>query len=374
MPALHSPLVSVLIPAYNAAEHLSSTLRSVQEQTLRELEVIVVDDGSTDQTLAIAQAAALRDPRVRVIRQTNAGVGAARNAGLRLARGKYIAPFDADDLWSPHKIERQIARLEKTGSDTRLVYCWSRNIDRHGRVISWGHPYRIEGHVGAAMLLGNFVGSASVPLFRASALAAVGPYLTRHEQNGAQGCEDWDLNIRIAEKFRICCVPEYLVSYRQTHRSMSLNARSMARSYETAMRRAHRRQPDLPLFVRVWSASRFYSYLLSKCNGWSDYPGALFCFARALRSDPACLLDFRQQRIALLSLAHLITQGRFRRHRAPPAVTEGGDPDFAAAPAPALSPSSLFGAIQNRRLHIALRTLPLKRRLPVKARGAYGCY
>jgi glycosyltransferase involved in cell wall biosynthesis len=369
---LPSPLVSVVIPAFNAADSLSLTLDSVLAQTFRDLEVIVVDDGSTDRTYAVAQEAALRDPRIRLVHQANAGVGAARNAALRLARGRYIAPLDADDLWSPHKLERQVARLESAGLNTRLVYCWSRNIDRHGRVLSWGYPYRIEGHIGSAMMLGNFVGSASVPLLRASALSAVGAYLTRDEQAGAQGCEDWDLNIRVAEKFRICCVPEYLVSYRQSSDGMSLNSRSMARSYDTAMQRAYQRQPGLPACFLTWSASRFYSYLVSKCYGWSDYSGALFYLRKSLQADPASLLNARNYRIGFLALAHLVSGGKFRRHRSPPAITPHSDPFFKAVPPPVPPAQNLFAQIQNRRLGIALKTPGAKTKERVKIRGAFG--
>lgn len=366
------PLVSVVVPAFNAAASLQQTLDSVLAQSFPSFEIIVVDDGSQDATAAIAGRASARDGRIRVVHQRNAGVGAARNAGLRLARGKYIAPLDADDLWSPRKLERQIARLERAGPKAGLVYCWSRNVDEHNRILRWSHPYRIEGRVGSAMMLGNFVGSASVPLFRASALAAVGEYLTRNEQNGAQGCEDWDLNIRVAEKFSLCCVPEYLVSYRQCGCSMSLDARGMAKSYDTAIRRASARNAHLAPALLAWSASRFYSYLASKCYSWSDYSGALYCIGRVLQVDPVAWINLRNYRLGSLALAHLLSGGRFRRHRAPPPVTSAGDPEFKQLPPATTPPRDLFTHIEERRLDVALKTRRLNRRMPVKVHGAFG--
>jgi glycosyltransferase involved in cell wall biosynthesis len=350
----HHPLVSVVIPAYNAAGHLRSTIDSVLAQTYPVFEVIVVDDGSSDDTSRVAQTFAAVDSRVRVIRQANGGVGAARNAGIRASRGKYIAPLDADDLWAPTKLEQQVARIERAGPQAGLAYCWSRNVDAAERVISWNHPFRLEGCVGSAMMLGNFVGNASVPLFRASAIAAVGGYLTREDQAGAQGCEDWDLNIRIAEKFSVCCVPEYLVSYRQATTSMSLAARSMARSFEIALRRAYLRDPQLPPTLLRWSASRFYLYLLSKCYGWSNYTAALRALAVCLKQDPAAWLTGRTYRIAVLSVFHLATAGAFRRRRTPPAVSILPDPLFQLPPPPVMESKTWFALLQSRRMRFAL--------------------
>ena len=95
------PSVSVIIPAYNAADTLAETLASVVAQTWPNVEVLVVDDGSTDATADIVEMIAEQHHQVRLIRQTNAGVAAARNAGLREARGDLVAPLDADDLWHP---------------------------------------------------------------------------------------------------------------------------------------------------------------------------------------------------------------------------------------------------------------------------------
>jgi teichuronic acid biosynthesis glycosyltransferase TuaG len=101
--------VSVVMPAYNAEATLESSIRSVQAQTREDWELIVVDDGSADRTVELAQAAAAADPRIRVIRQRNRGVAAARNVGIDAARGRYLAFLDADDTWLPGKLSRQLA-------------------------------------------------------------------------------------------------------------------------------------------------------------------------------------------------------------------------------------------------------------------------
>ena len=129
--------VTAIIPAYNAEATLDETLRSVRAQTHRALEILVVDDGSRDGTPAIALAHAAADPRVRLIRQGNAGVAAARNRGIEEARAALVAPVDADDLWAPTKIERQVAALRRGGPRVALVYTWSALIDRESRVIGF---------------------------------------------------------------------------------------------------------------------------------------------------------------------------------------------------------------------------------------------
>jgi glycosyltransferase involved in cell wall biosynthesis len=349
------PLVSIVIPAYNAAPHLQQTLDCVFAQSCQSFEIIIVDDGSTDTTAAIAARARLRDSRVRLVSQPNLGVGAARNAGIRIARGKYIAPLDADDLWSPRKLERLIDRLAQAGPRAGLVYCWSRNIDQENRVISWGHPYQLEGRTGSALMLGNFVGSASVPIFRASTLAAVGPYLTREKQNGAQGCEDWDLHIRIAERFSLCCVPEYLVSYRQTGTSMSRDPRGMATSYETIVHRTQARNPELPSAFFMWSAGRFYTYLVNRCYGWSNYSGTLMCLAKVLSADPAAWLNSRNYRFGATALFHFATFGKLRRHRQNPPLSPTADPLFKMQPPEAGGARCVYECIQSRRLAVALQ-------------------
>ncbi|MGI8668594.1 MAG: glycosyltransferase family 2 protein, partial [Aridibacter sp.] len=103
------PLVSVIIPAYNAEQFISQTIESVLGQTLKDFEIVVVDDGSTDETAGIAES---YGAPVRCIRKTNGGVSRARNTGIEHAVGKYIAFLDADDLWEPTKLEKQVALLD----------------------------------------------------------------------------------------------------------------------------------------------------------------------------------------------------------------------------------------------------------------------
>src|SRR6267142_4272392 len=123
-----APLVSVVIPNYNCGRFLAETLESVFAQTYPNVEVIVVDDGSTDDSLNVLESFAAR---VRVVRQANQGVSAARNAGIRESRGAFVAFLDADDLWHPEKLTKQIAVFANPA--VGLVYCAVEYIDEQGR-------------------------------------------------------------------------------------------------------------------------------------------------------------------------------------------------------------------------------------------------
>ena len=103
-----TPLIDVLIPAYNAGRTIRSALGSIQDQTIRDIRIVVVDDGSTDDTAAIVGEVAAADPRVELHRQANGGIVDALNAGLQRGQAEFVARFDADDLSYPDRFARQI--------------------------------------------------------------------------------------------------------------------------------------------------------------------------------------------------------------------------------------------------------------------------
>lgn len=290
-------LVSVVLPAFNASRHIRECLESVLSQTYSFIEIIVVDDGSTDETSRIVLDFAARDARVRLIRQNNEGVGAARNVAIRAAVGRYVAPIDADDVWFPEKLEMQVARIEELGPNTGMVYCWSRRINSHGRITGYGRPHTVEGSALRAMLLRNILGNASVPLFRASALQIVGLYLSRAEQHGGQGFEDWDLSLRIAEQFEIGVVPRFLVDYRQRAEAISTNAVAMSASFECVMQAVQVRNPHIPAREFRWSRGHFYYYMTRRSFVWNRFRPCVDCLTKAVLADPLLLLNLQTYRM-----------------------------------------------------------------------------
>ena len=299
---MSKPVVSVVVPVFNARRWIESTLQSALAQTLKKIEVIVVDDGSTDDTAGIVESFIRSDPRVRMIRIQNAGVGAARNTAIKASVGEFIAPLDADDLWDPSKLEKQVRRIRELGDKTGMVYCWSRLIDEDGEWIKDGSAFEVEGGARKAIILRNFVGNASVPLFRKKALNETGLYLTREEQGGVQGVEDWDLTIRLAENWEIALVSEFLVGYRQTRGCMSAGIEGMTASFRVMQQRARERNRDIPASLFRWASGWFLAYLVSKSYQECDYPGCLMSIARSFMQDPLTLLHRRLYRFAFNSV------------------------------------------------------------------------
>src|SRR5688500_7051125 len=192
------PLVSVVIPAFNAEDSLEATLSSVANQTYRKLEIVIVDDGSTDGTAEIAEAFCARDRRGVLLRKPNGGVASARNCGLAHAKGEWVAPVDADDLWHPAKIGKQVSAALAAPERPGFVYCWFRTIDGAGRVTGSGEAHRVTGPALRRLAYCNFVGNGSAPLIDRQAAIAAGGYAEELQRGGAQGCEDALIQLRLA--------------------------------------------------------------------------------------------------------------------------------------------------------------------------------
>jgi glycosyltransferase involved in cell wall biosynthesis len=236
------PLVTVIIPAYNAASTINETLTSVRAQTYRNLEVLVVDDGSDDDTAAIVSEHTIEDCRVRMINQPNSGVAAARNRGIAEARADLIAPIDADDVWAQTKIEKQVDAL-MSNDKIGLVYAWSALIDEQGNIkgeIAAEH----DGIAIQRICSGNFIGNGSSPLMLKSAILEAGGYDAGLRAAAAQGCEDMLLYFRIAERYQFALVREHLIGYRRHRKAMSRNAPEMLKSYLIVTDEMRRKYPE----------------------------------------------------------------------------------------------------------------------------------
>ena len=254
------PLISVIIPAYNAERFLRATLASAQAQSYRNLEIIVVDDGSTDATAKIAEEAAQSDHRIRVIHQPNLGVAAARNRGLAEARGEFIAPLDADDVWHPLNLALQVEALNKANPDVAVSYAWFLAIDAHGTFCGNGPQTQLRSkqEVLLGQLRGNFIGNASSTVMRRTAVEAVGGYNVTLRARNAQGCEDQALYMSLAQKWDFTFVPHYLIAYRKHPGSMSMDADTMARSQGFVLADLRHLSISLPRYWFARGIARIY--------------------------------------------------------------------------------------------------------------------
>lgn len=285
-PESRKDLVSVIIPAYNAAKTLEQTLRSALGQQDVELEILVVDDGSSDGTSELVQGF---DPRVRLLPQANAGVGAARNHGLREARGGWVAFLDSDDLWEPTKLHSQL-NLLSMGWPYGVCYTGLRLIDEHGeelqQTIPWAEPGpRPQGWIFRSLLFeGNPICTSSV-LVSNALMDRVGPFVCDPGES-----EDYDLWLRLARQAAFLFHPAPLTRYRVLEASYFRGdaRRARLRTLRTLARAIHRWDLDRPRDRARLRARRagIYCSIAHELKLRGDAGEAARWLLRALREAP----------------------------------------------------------------------------------------
>jgi glycosyltransferase involved in cell wall biosynthesis len=277
--------VSVIIPAYNAEKFIEKTLGSVTNQTYQDLEIIVIDDGSQDQTAEIVKKMAKQDSRISLLQQINSGVAAARNLGIEKAQGEFIAPIDADDLWCVDNLQKQVQCLLNSDPSVGLTYAWSVDIDENDIPRGEFRASTIEGKVYTILLLHDFIANASSTLIRRSVFEKVGVYSSYLKSQDAQGGEDLELYLRIAEAYEFRVIREFLVGYRKLSNSMSSNYETMAKSRLVIWQSVFAKYPRIPKVIYRLSMSSFYMYLARQSSLYGRHQKTLFWLYKALKSD-----------------------------------------------------------------------------------------
>jgi glycosyltransferase involved in cell wall biosynthesis len=282
-----SPRVSVVIPVYNGERYLEDTLRSVLSQTYRPMEVIAVNDGSTDHTQQILERFAREDERLRVVGTENRGLALARNRGIEESTGELVAFIDADDLWHREKIARQVAAMTRVSTDPLgFVYAYTRFIDEHGYWLADGLSVPLEGFVLEPHLLTNFVGSGGSNLLcRRDALIAVGKFRATIVAGLPGRCEDYDLQLDLAARYKVGLVPEYLVAYRRYPGSMSSQVKQMADSRRAVVER-HLAEVVVSAECRTWALSALDVVEVGAAIAARNYRAAARVLWRLGRYDP----------------------------------------------------------------------------------------
>ncbi len=221
------PLVTVVIPCYNQAHFLGEAIESVLAQTYPHFEVVVVDDGSTDNT----QEAAAGYPGVRCIRQENQGLAAARNTGIRHTKGTQLVFLDADDRLLPNALEAGLKAL-KEHPECAFVAGRYRYIAFDGSPLPTPQPPRSEGDHYAALLRDNHINMHATVMYQRAVFEHVGGFDTTLDS-----CEDYDLYLRVARDFPIECHDEMVAEYRKHGGNMSRDTERMLRTSVTVLRR-----------------------------------------------------------------------------------------------------------------------------------------
>lgn len=293
-------LISIVVPAFNASSLIAESLMSACRQTHRELDIVVVDDGSTDDTAAIVRRIARADPRVRLIEAEHRGVSAARNRGIAEARSDLIATLDADDLWHPQKLERQYHLMRGAEPDVGVVYCWASGIDAKGCVILpvW-NPSHAEGDVLKQIVVSGILSNGSTPLIRRAAIERAGGY-----DENLHLCEDWQFYTALAGVCRFLVIPECLTGYRISDTSTSMDILPMERAIAQVTTWIKLTWPDLPETALIDRARNVNCYLAFLAIRKGQYRQAAGYIRRGATEASRLNLNFQIIEMTALLLAH----------------------------------------------------------------------
>jgi len=290
-------LVSVVLPVYNGGKFIRESLDSVLAQTFHDYEIICVDDGSTDDSVAILDE---YRQHVTVIRQANAGQGTARNAGVRQASGRYVAFIDQDDRWYPWKLEQQAVAIEHR-PEAVLVHCNSDRMDSEGRVVQRGatlaeYSGAMESPLGR--LLGEGLILPSAMLVRRDAFERVGGF-----DHALRGYEDFDLCARLKQEGPFMFLDEPGMCYR-------VHAGGSSRAGHTVVRSRERFLTNMMKLYGADEAKRRIIYmLLAECySDWGmnemrakNFREAQTMLLRSLRCNPTKFRTYSRLMRSLLS-------------------------------------------------------------------------
>ncbi|NOR72214.1 MAG: glycosyltransferase [Methylomarinum sp.] len=263
----NNSLVSIIIPAYNAELYLKTAINSILSQTYQNFEIIVVNDGSSDLTEAVAKQ--FTDSRIHIISQSNGGMSSARNAGLRLAKGDYIAFLDADDYWLPKKLEKQVMLLQQ---NPNLGFCSTQTrveTPEGAFVNDWLCPVISISTLHTIMAeTAAISGSASSVLARKELQLKAGFF-----DEALTGLEDTDMWIRFSAISDYCCIPETLTVILKRSNSVSRSLSNM-RTSGLAVLKKNRQLLDKKSQQQFWRSA--YASMLCDYAKWEARSGFTF--------------------------------------------------------------------------------------------------
>ncbi len=283
------PSVAIVIPVYNAEHYIEETLLSAARQTYPVREIIAVNDGSRDGTRGILERLSQEIDTLKIVTVPNGGVARARNIGTERATAHYVAYLDADDLWHPTKIEKQVAALARHGhqSDWAAVYTFFRGINDESFVFGSGPCDPARGAIFGSHLVVNHVGNGSSVMVRRDVALAVGGFDPSYADHGVGGCEDRDFQLRIlSQGYLMEAVPEFLVGYRFYEGNMSSNRSRMGLGQISVTERflKDERVSDELKRLALESAHR---YALTNFLAAGDWKNAWTSFKVSLASSPS---------------------------------------------------------------------------------------
>jgi glycosyltransferase involved in cell wall biosynthesis len=304
-----APQVSVVIPSYNGAPFICQAVESALRQTVAAIEVLVIDDGSTDDTPLRLRS--FRDPRLRVIQRSHQGAPAALNCGVSQACGEYIGFLDHDDLWLPSKLERHLECFAAYPA-LAATFSWYGLIDEVGQRINLT-PSRWRGPIDFSQLLADFViGSTSSLLIRRSVILDAGCFDARFPRAHDQ---DLVLRISLAHPGGIRAVPEELTLYRRHSGQMSRDWRAMYREWNALLEKLRALAPEQTAAVEALARSNMIRYYACLAYEEARFSEASSLIRDSLRAHPrAFLRDWRNWRVSAACASALLLPPALHRN------------------------------------------------------------
>jgi len=296
-----TPLVSVIMPCFNAAATIGIAVESVLAQDFADFELIVVDDGSKDGSVVAAQELAVRDSRVRIICQANAGPSAARNVGIRQSRGAVLAFLDADDRWMPALLSAHLAHFARDG-ECGVSFARIRFFDPS---MTWaGRVSASVANVSLAQVLGeNPICTTSNLVARRQVFDEVGVFdreLTHAED------QEWVARAIATSRWRVVGLPEVLVHYRTSPAGLSADLDLMSAGWAAVMHRVRGYAPEQAIAAEAEATALFNRYLARRALRTGQVSDCLRPFLRAWQASPYTMFTHQPRRTALTALGVIL--------------------------------------------------------------------
>ena len=291
---------SVIIPVFNGEKTIEETINSILNQSFQDIEIIVINDGSTDATLEKIEE--ISDSRIKIFSYPNAGLSASRNRGISQAKGEHISFIDADDLWTTDKLESQLKALQ-SNPQAAVAYSWTDYIDESSKFIKSGRRIKVNGDAFSQLLVTNFLENGSNPLIRKKALEKVGGF-----DESLPAAEDKDMWLRLAADYEFICVEKPQILYRTSTTSMSTNLkRQEAASLKVIERAFNYPKAEELQHLKKQSLSHLYQYLTFKAIEASPRQHqtltAAYFWWNWIKNNPAVL---KNKRLIIIAAAKIL--------------------------------------------------------------------
>ncbi len=291
--------ISVIVPVFNGEKTIKETIDSILNQTFKDIELIIINDGSNDKTLEILEN--ILDSRIKIFSYNNAGLSASRNRGISQAKREYISFIDADDLWTSDKLELQWRALQEN-PQAAVAYSWTDYIDESSKFLKSGRRITVNGNAFSQLLIFNFLENGSNPLIRQTAIEKVDGF-----DESLPAAEDKDMWLRLAANYEFVCIEKPQILYRTSTTSMSTNLkRQETASLKVIERAFNYSQAEKLQHLKKQSISHLYQYLTFKAIEAPPQQRqtltAAYFWLKCIQNNPAIIKNKQLMTIAILKI------------------------------------------------------------------------